>query len=179
MSPLETIPASLNRQVELPNGTVVTLRPIRPEDAARERDFVQGLSPESKYQRFLYALDELTPEMLEQFTRVDYDRDMALVAILKLPSGEQQLGVARYSSDPTNGSCDFAVVVADAWRGTGLARVLMQALIDAARNVHRLPVMEGVALADNRRMRGLARSLGFSTETDPRDRSLIRMRRAL
>lgn len=170
---------NLSRQVRLRNGTVVTVRPIRPDDAAREREFVRELSPESRYQRFLFTLDELTPEMLEQFTHVDYRRDMALIALLQLPESEKQIGVARYSRAPGGGCCDFAVVVSDHWRGTGLARELMQALIDAARSFHRLPVMEGITLAGNRRMQALARSLGFDTRMDPRDSNLVHMRRAL
>jgi acetyltransferase len=172
-------PIHLNREVRLRNGAFVRIRPMRPDDAAREHEFVRGLSRESRYQRFLFALDELTPEMLRQFTRVDYHRDMALVAVLELSRNHTQIGVARYASVHDGASCEFAVAVADHWRGTGLARALMLALIDAARDIHRLPVMEGVTLPNNHRMKGLARSLGFDTERDPRDGSLVRMRRTL
>ena len=172
-------PVQLNRKVRLRNGAFVRIRPIRPDDAAREHDFVRDLSSESRYQRFLFALDELTPEMVQQFTRVDYQRDMALVAVLELSGSHTQIGVARYSSARDGASCEFAVAVADHWRGTGLARTLMLALIDAARDIHRLPVMDGVTLPNNHRMKGLARSLGFDTSRDPRDGSLVRMRRAL
>lgn len=172
-------PTDLAREVRLRNGALVSIRPIRPDDAAREDEFVRRLSPESRYQRFLFALDQLTPEMLEQLTRVDYGRDMALVAVLELACVQTQIGVARYSGARDGGSCEFSVVVADHWRGTGLARALMLALIDAARAVHRMPVMEGIALPGNHRMQSLARSLGFDVQPDRRDHGQIRMRRTL
>ena len=63
------------------DGTVLHVRPIRPEDAERERAFVLGLSDETRYFRFFYRLHDLTPAMLARFTQVDYDREMALVAL--------------------------------------------------------------------------------------------------
>ena len=65
----------------LDDGTVLHVRPIRPEDAALERAFVRGLSEETRYFRFFYRLHELTPAMLARFTQVDYDREMALVVV--------------------------------------------------------------------------------------------------
>jgi acetyltransferase len=73
-------PAALVNTVMLGDGTPVTIRPIRPEDAAIERDFVNALSEQSKYLRFMYALKEITPAMLSRFTQIDYDREMALIA---------------------------------------------------------------------------------------------------
>ena len=73
------------------------VRPIRPEDAALERAFVHALSEETRYFRFFYQLNELSPAMLARFTQVDYDREMALVAIDE--TGERDasiVGVARY-----------------------------------------------------------------------------------
>lgn len=168
-------PAHRVRNIRLANNTKVTLRPIRAEDAAIENDFVSGLSSSSRYLRFLYPLRELTPEMLAYFTQIDYQREMALIAVLETPEGEKQIGVARYSVLPDGASCEFAVVVGDQWQGRGLARQLMFALIDAARD-HDLKVMEGVVLAENKRMRNFAQSLGFQTVANVEDRNLVRIR---
>jgi len=171
-------PASLSEAVALANGVIVTIRPIRAEDALLEIEFLQGLSRESRYQRFLYELDELTDEMLEEFTQIDYQREMALIAVLELPHGSRQIGVARYSIAPDGHSCDFAIVVGDAWRGTGLAQELLGRLVRVARE-RGLRIIEGVSFAENRRMHGLARALGFETEQDSGDRDLVRMRMTL
>ena len=74
-------PVELIGDVPLRDGTVLHVRPIRPEDADMERSFVNGLSEQTRYYRFFYRLSELTPAMLARFTQVDYDRELALVAI--------------------------------------------------------------------------------------------------
>jgi len=167
-------PAALIRNVSLPDGRAVTIRPIRPEDAAIERDFVNNLSAYAKFQRFLFTVRELTPEMLSRFTQIDYEREMALIAVLDTPQGEREVGVARYSMLPDGRSCEFAIVVADDWQGQGLAYQLMRSLIDSARD-RGLRVMEGFRLLQNVRMRDLARTLGFQSGADPDDPDLVRM----
>jgi len=168
-------PAALVTSHVLPDGHAVTIRPIRPEDAAMERDFVNGLSSQTKYLRFLYALDEITPEMLSRFTQIDYDREMAFIAVDASESPARQIGVARYSTLPDERSCEFAVVVGDAWRGRGLARALMGELINAARDAG-LETMTGTTLRDNRSMLRLAESLGFSVAADPGEPEIMAMR---
>src|SRR6185369_1640374 len=99
------------------DGTVLHVRPIRPEDADLERAFVNGLSEQTRYFRFFYLLHELTPAMLARFTQVDYDREMALVALVEASAGPKFVGVARYIANPDQESAEFAVVVADDWQG--------------------------------------------------------------
>lgn len=171
-------PAGLIRHISLPDGRAVTIRPIRPEDAAIEREFVISLSALAKFQRFVFTLRELTPEMLSRFTQIDYEREMALIAVLDTPQGERQVGVARYARLPDGQSCEFAIVVADDWQGKGLASQLMKSLIAAARD-RGLRVMEGFRLLKNARMQDLARSLGFRSGAAPDDPHLVRMRLVL
>jgi len=156
---------------ELGDGTEVTIRPIRPEDAIIERDFVNGLSEQSRYFRFMYSLSKLTPELLSRFTQIDYDREMALIAVTREGDREVQVGVARYSSMPDPTSCEFAIVVADAWQNKGLARRLMRALVDAARS-RRYSSMVGQVLTENRRMLDFVQSLGFRVEASSEDPQL-------
>jgi acetyltransferase len=163
----------------LPDGRELTLRPIRPEDADAEWDFVHRLSADSRYFRFMAPVKDLTPAMIRRFTDIDYAREMALVAMVATPEGDRQVGVARYSILPGTRRCEFAIVVDDEWRGTGLARALMSALAAVARDHHGLETMTGVTLAENRRMVGLAKSLGFDVRMDPDDAHLVRMDRDL
>jgi acetyltransferase len=90
----------------------------------------------------------------------------------------QQIGVARYTTLPDGESCEFAIVVGDAWQGKGLARRLLGLLIEAARD-RRLKVMTGVTLRENTRMIELSQSLGFATRRDPDDPELVLMTLAL
>ncbi|MBL8224657.1 MAG: bifunctional acetate--CoA ligase family protein/GNAT family N-acetyltransferase [Chromatiales bacterium] len=168
-------PQRLARTVVLPGNRAVTIRPIRPEDAVVERAFVRGLSEQSRYLRFMYAVAELTPVMLARFTQIDYDREMALIAVVADGTGEREIGVSRYTTLHGTDTCEFAIVIADDWQGSGLARQLLAALIDVARE-QRLAVMQGVTLATNGRMLKLARALGFEVRPDPEDDELMAMR---
>jgi acetyltransferase len=161
-------PTHLIEHVQLPDGTDLTIRPIRPEDAQLEQDFVRGLSEQTKYFRFMQALKELTPEMLVRFTQIDYDREMALIGVVEQKGVEVEVGVARYMSRPGGDSCEFAIVVADDWRTRGIGARLMRSLMENARQ-RGLRVMEGEVLTANTRMLALMKSLGFRIERDKLD----------
>jgi GNAT superfamily N-acetyltransferase len=78
------------------------------------------LSPTTIYYRFFGALKELNPEMLARFTQIDYDREIALVAIDEESETDNMLGVARIIGDPDGKTGEFAVLVGDAWQGKGI-----------------------------------------------------------
>ena len=167
-------PSALETRVGVAGGVTVTLRPIRPEDASIEREFVHGLSEQSRFLRFMFGLKDLTPAMLSRFTQIDYDREIALIAVMDTPGGEKQIGVARYTMLPDEETCEFAIVVADEWQGKGLARQLLGRLAEVAR-ARGLRTMTGVTLRENTRMIELSRSLGFETKTDREDPELVQM----
>ena len=172
-------PSALEFPLELPDGQQATIRAIRPEDAELERDFVHRLSEQSRFLRFMFGLQDLSPAMLSRFTQIDYDRELALVVVLPLPDGtEQQIGVARYIALQDEETCEFAIVVSDEWQGKGVARQLFQRLIDIARE-RRMKVMTGITLRENTRMIDLSRSLGFATRSDTDEPELVRMTLAL
>jgi acetyltransferase len=172
-------PPELETTWQLPDGTDVSVRPIRPEDAEIEQDFVQNLSAESKYFRFMQSMDKLTPMMLARFTQIDYDREMALVAVINEHTPDARiLGVARYVSNPDKQSCEFALTVADAWQRKGIGRQLMQRLMTVARD-RGIEVMEGEVLSHNSKMLRLCEKLGFRAAHDPADPDVVEVRRHL
>jgi RimJ/RimL family protein N-acetyltransferase/acyl carrier protein len=160
------------------NGIQVTLRPMRAEDAAMEEEFVQRLSMQSRYERFMVTLSELPQSKLRYLTAVDQVRHVALVATTAGDDRETMVGVARYVIDNSGTSCEFAVAVDDAWKGSGLAGILMCTLMDLARR-RGLATMEGIVLATNSRMLRFMRQLGFSVERDAEDHSTFRVARSL
>ncbi len=159
-------PSHLISHVQLNDGTDILIRPIRPEDAEIEVAFVHNLSPESKYMRFMQTLKELTPEMLLRFTQIDYDRELALVAIAEQGGKDVEIAVTRYAMNPDGQSCEFALVVADAWQRKGIGARLLAKLIEAAR-VRGFRVMEGQVLAQNAPMLALAKRFGFQVTRSP------------
>ena len=167
-------PTRLVKTAQLNDGTDIVIRPIRPEDAEIEAKFVRELSKESKYFRFMNSIQELSQEMLVRLTQIDYHNEMALIAVRPLEDGDDQIGVARYSTNVDRKSCEFALAVSDKWHGKGIAHLLMRNLMDVARD-RELEVMEGQVLSDNKRMLELMKSLKFKIETDPEDSAIKRV----
>ncbi|MDJ0768060.1 MAG: GNAT family N-acetyltransferase [Ilumatobacter sp.] len=165
-------PSDLRTMFQLPDGRDVTIRPIRPEDAEIEQDFIRNLSSEAKYFRFMHAIHELTPRMLVRFTQIDYDREMALIAVTDEGGAEVEHGVVRYVTNPDRNSCEFALVVSDEFQGHGVGRRMLQRLMEIARS-RGLDTMEGEVLATNRRMLDLVRSIGFHEQPAPDDPSIV------
>jgi acetyltransferase len=167
-------PEELETTLRLPAGDWVKIRPIRPEDASMEQAFVEGLSRETCRLRFLSSLRSLTPAMLARFTQIDYDREMAFVAVLEDEGGEREVAVCRYITLPDGESCEYAIVIADAWQGRGLGRILMTTIIDAARE-RGLKTMIGWVLAANTSMLRLCADLGFAAtpDEDPHTRRMV------
>ena len=154
-------PAHLVTAWQLPDGSSVTLRPIRPEDANIEIEFVKGLSENSRYFRFMNTLRELTPAMLARFTQIDYDREMAFVAVREQGGREVEIAVVRYITNPDGETCEFAIVVADAWQCKGLGRRMLELLIETGRS-RGLKAMVGHIFANNSAMLALCEKLGFT-----------------
>ena len=162
-------PTGLDREWPLKGGGIYTMRPIHPDDAQMLQALVRSLSPESRYFRFASSLPELPLRMLARFTLIDYDREMALVAVVKdtQPDGsgvpvetERIVGVSRIVTNPDGTSCEFALVVADDFAGRGLGTRLMLSIVEAARRMGLAEVM-GLVLTNNAPMLKLMASLGF------------------
>jgi acetyltransferase len=167
-------PYQLTRYFQLPNGANVTIRPIRPEDAILEKDFHNRLSERTKYFRFMQALQELTPEMIVRFTQIDYDREMAFVAVTEDANLPNELGVGRYLMNPDGNSVEFALVVADDCQCLGIGSRIMTALIQTAKSKGML-FFEGEVLIINKPMLSLVKKLGFSIETIAGDNEVVRV----
>ena len=136
-----------------------------------EAKFVRELSNEAKYFRFMNSFHELSQEMLVRFTQIDYHNEMALIAVKTDSQGEEQIGVARYSTNVDKTSCEFALVVSDKWQSRGIAHHLMKDLMEIARD-RNLETMEGQVLRENSKMLELVASLGFQVRNDAEDNTI-------
>jgi acetyltransferase len=163
-------PAHHEQVWPLRGGGQYTIRPIRPDDAQMLQAMVRGLSAESRYFRFVSSLPELPASMLSRFTLIDYDREMALVAVHHTrkpqPDGsfsttERIIGVSRYVTNVDGTSCEFALVVADDFGGKGLGSRLMLSIMEVAREKG-LSEIEGLVLTNNPGMLRLMHSLGYT-----------------
>ena len=166
-------PARLEGMAQLKDGARLQIRPIRPEDATMELAFVAGLSDQSRYLRFFNSTRAVSPKMLARLTQVDYDRELALVAIERDDRGQDAIvGVSRYVSLPDAKSCEFAVSVGERWQNRGLGYALMTRLIDAAREAG-LARIEGQVLTVNAGMLQLSRALGFKSQLNREEPTIV------
>ncbi|SDE47122.1 acetyltransferase [Variovorax sp. CF079] len=147
------------------NGREITLRPIRPEDEAQHRRFLEQLDPEDIRMRIFQTRRELPRSELARLTQIDYDREMAFIAEGSDAQGAPEtLGVARTVSDPDRVEAEFAIIVRSDLKGAGLGKLLFAQMIEHARS-REIGRLVGIILRENTRMLNLARAMGF--EADP------------
>jgi acetyltransferase len=163
-------PAHLERSHALADGRKVLIRPIRADDEPGERVFFDHLSGETKSLRFMKFVASVNEKMIHFFTHIDYDQHMAFVC----EHEGRLVGEARYVANPDARSCEFGVVIADDWHKSGIAGLLMQALIDAARE-RGFETMEGLVLRTNRSMLKFVGALGFEREPVPYEPTMARV----
>ena len=168
-------PSELIQNIETPKGLALQIRPIRPEDAELELDFVKNLSQRSRYLRFMNSMQTLTPKMLSRFTQIDYDREMAFIATTQDEQGKPiEIGVTRYTTNPDGKTCEMAIVVRDDYQHKGVASALLNSLIEHAQ-LKGLSKMEGEVLSENSSMLSLLKQFDFKLKTMAEDRNIIQI----
>lgn len=165
-------PAELIDVVQLTGGRRVVIRPVLPQDEGLTTAFFGNLTEPARYDRFMSPMRNLSPELIKRFTSIDYSDHLALVA--EVFEGGQEIAVAeaRYVLGKDRSTAEFAVSVADAWQGQGLAKRLLATLLCRASTAG-VQKMVGETLATNDRMLHLARKAGFTIRRSPDVRGLM------
>jgi acetyltransferase len=164
---LDTVPRSAIRpypsryvcESKLNDGTLVSIRPIRPEDEPLMVAFHHTLSEHSVYMRYFHWLkldQRITHERLTRMCFIDYDRQMALVAVRQ----GQILGVGRLVRSPLTNDAEVAVIVSDAWHGRGLGSQLVERVVEFARD-EKVARLNASVLYENRPMLRILEKAGF------------------
>jgi acetyltransferase len=158
----------------LRDGTVIDLRPLRPEDEPLLLELAAHMSPEDLRLRFFTPMRGLTHAVAARLSQLDYDRELALIAL----EGQMPLGVVRYFADPDRQSAEYAVAVRSDWKGSGLGYLLMNRLIAVARQ-RGIGELVGDVLRENEPMLRMCRELGFTIATQPADPGVMVVRKRL
>ena len=161
-------PHQFEEWVEMKNGERCLFRPILPEDEPLLQRFIAQVTKEDLYYRYFSEINEFTHDDLANMTQIDYDREMAFVAVRNQNNEAEILGVTRAISDPDNIDAEFAVLVRSDLKGLGLGRRLLEKLIVYTRE-HGLQQLNGITMPHNRGMVALARKLGFKVDVQLED----------
>ncbi|MGP2517240.1 bifunctional acetate--CoA ligase family protein/GNAT family N-acetyltransferase [Yersinia sp. 2545 StPb PI] len=161
-------PHELEQKVELKDGSHCLFRPILPEDEPLLKLFIDQVTKEDLYYRYFSEINEFSHDDLANMTQIDYDREMAFVAVRQKNNGPEIIGVTRALSDPDNIDAEFAVLVRSDLKGLGLGRELLEKMIQYTRS-HGLTRLTAVTMPNNRGMIGLAKKLGFSIDVQMED----------
>lgn len=161
-------PHELEQTVELKDGSQCLFRPILPEDEPLLKLFIDQVTKEDLYYRYFSEINEFSHDDLANMTQIDYDREMAFVAVRQKNDGPEIIGVTRALSDPDNIDAEFAVLVRSDLKGLGLGSELLEKMIQYTRS-HGLTRLTAVTMPNNRGMIGLAKKLGFSIDVQMED----------
>jgi acetyltransferase len=161
-------PQELEEQVRLRDGNYCLFRPILPEDEPLLKDFIRQVTKEDLYYRYFSEINEFTHEDLANMTQIDYDREMAFVAIRNISNKNEILGVTRAVSDPDNIDAEFSVLVRSDLKGLGLGQRLLSKMIGYTRE-HGLQRLTGITMPNNQGMIALAHKLGFEVDVQLQD----------
>ncbi|MGQ3906301.1 bifunctional acetate--CoA ligase family protein/GNAT family N-acetyltransferase [Mixta calida] len=161
-------PHTLEESVTLKNGETCLFRPILPEDEPLLRCFIAQVTKEDLYYRYFSEINEFTHEDLANMTQIDYDREMAFVAVREQGGEAEIIGVTRAISDADNTDAEFSVLVRSDLKGVGLGRRLLEKMIVYTRH-HGLQQLNGITMPRNQGMITLAKKLGFSVDVQLED----------
>ncbi|RXF68238.1 bifunctional acetate--CoA ligase family protein/GNAT family N-acetyltransferase [Hansschlegelia zhihuaiae] len=158
-------PKALESSVTLGDGSVLAIRPVRPEDEPAVADFFRQVAAEDLRQRFFTPVREVPRAFIARLTQIDYARNQVLLAFAE---EGVVLGVAQLHADPDVESGEYAILLRSDQKGRGLGWRLMRALIRAARS-EGLKQVTGEVLTENTTMLSICRELGFDIRPDKED----------
>jgi acetyltransferase len=167
---IRAYPSQLEHDATTRSGRCFHIRPIRPEDEPAILDMLARSSMEDIRLRFFAPMKEISHTFIARLTQIDYDREMAFVAI----DGPDMVGAARIVADPDNETAEYAVMVRSDLKGQGLGYQLMTDILDYARS-RGIKRVYGDVLRENRTMLAMADDLGFKISPDIHDPQVMRV----
>ena len=155
------------------NGDAITVRFVEPRDADFLQNYFRGLTARSRYNRFLGAMSQLPPTLLERFIHVGEADQFSVIATIEVDGFETIVGEARYAFDFQASSFEFGLSIDDRWQGQGIGKALLKNLECRAASFGAERLF-GDTLRSNEAMIALARKSGYAFTASPGDWKLVR-----
>jgi GNAT superfamily N-acetyltransferase len=157
-------PAEYEERKPLPDGTELFYRPIKPTDEKMLRDMLYHCSERSIAFRFFKPIKAFPHRFIQEFTNVDYSKDVAIVAIVQETGGEHIIGVGRYYLNQATNRAEVSFLVQDDWQGKGVGSGLLELITEIART-RGLTGFEANVLATNQSMLAVFYNSGYRVST--------------
>jgi GNAT superfamily N-acetyltransferase len=155
------------------NGDAITVRFVEPRDADILQNYFRGLTARSRYNRFLGAMSQLPPSLLDRFIHVGEANQFSVVATMQIDGFETIVGEARYAYDFATSTFEFGLSIDDRWQGHGIGKALLKNLECRAASFGAESIF-GDTLRSNESMLALARKSGYAFGNSPGDWKLVR-----
>jgi acetyltransferase len=152
----------------LKDGREILFRPIKPEDEPLWLEMFQSFSEESIRYRFFQILKETPHEVRVRYCNIDYDREIAIVPIIKEENTAKILGVGRLTIEPDGKTGEIAFIVRDKWQGLGLGAKLVDYVIEIAaeKGIKRIVA---IIMRQNHKAINLVEKMGFQLKKQDED----------
>ena len=138
----------------------LALRPARLSDGDALQTYVRGLSPQSRYNRFLGAANELPASELARALAANGRDTLTLLLTSTAAGRETVVGEARVALSCAERAGEFGMSIADDWRRLGVGSALLEE-IERKAAADGIELLFGDTLRTNEGMIALARSRGF------------------
>jgi acyl-CoA hydrolase/GNAT superfamily N-acetyltransferase len=152
----------------LNDGSSLFVRPIKPSDDKALRDMFYALSEKSIAFRFFQTIKSFPLKFIQDFTTIDYTKDMAVAALVQDLGGEQIVGVAHYYLNPATKRAEVSFLVRDDWQAKGIGTDLLAILTDIARK-RGIIGFEARVLVQNQLMMAVFYNSGYKVTTTRED----------
>jgi acyl-CoA hydrolase/GNAT superfamily N-acetyltransferase len=156
----------------LSDGTEMSIRPVKPSDDRALRDMFYALSAKSIAFRFFQPIKAFPLKFIQEFTAIDFSKDMAVAAFIQDLGGEQIVGVAHYFLNPATKRAEVSFLVRDDWQAKGIGTDLLSILTDIARK-RGIAGFEARVTTENHLMMGVFYNSGSKVTTKRENDSFL------
>lgn len=149
----------------LKDGTIIQLRPIHPVDGEQAIPFREKLSDKSLRDRFLGYIPSITQNLVDKLTKIDYEKEMAIIAEVNKNGKKEAIAVARIAPEPNTNTAEFAIIIADEWQGKGLGSKMTDYMTVVAKDLG-FKKLYALLFSHNTMMHDIFRNKGFQIKSE-------------
>jgi len=164
-------PVHMEERIVFDNDEV-RFRPAKPVDDRRIQEHFYNLDKESVVARFFHQKTSFFRDDVKIMFQLDYIKNMTIVAITGEFGFGKIIGVGMYALEKNRNVAEIAFSVSKEYQGKGIATVILQKLVAAARE-NNISGLIAYTAPTNKAMIHLFKKIPFQTKTSFEDDTLM------